>query len=690
MSPAGRAPAMRIQEANPAGLRLQWSPMGHSDFLREIIVLYGLAMAIALVMRRLRQPTLVGYLLTGVLVGPSGLRLISDPTLVEILAEVGVALLLFTIGLELSLKKLWRMRQLVLGAGSLQLLATLAAVVAVLVSSGVTLQVSLFWGFLVATSSTAIVMRLLQERGELDTAHGQLIIGIQLFQDLCVVPMMALLPVLAAPGAGQAVQILWVLLKSLAVVALILLGAHFLFPKLLRAIVLLRSRELFVIAVIFFALGTAWGASRLGLSLALGAFLAGIVLSESEYGHQVMAEILPFRDSFNSLFFISVGMLINLAFLRSSVALVAAITMLILFGKVMTGWLSVLAVGFPSRVALLAAVALCQVGEFSFVLLREGANLRLAGESGYQMFLSAAVLTMMATPFLMQVGPRLANRLSSKAGARLGRLAPDGKAAELRDHVVICGYGMNGRRMARLMRENQLPYVVVEMNARLVRAAKAEGEPIYYGDVSNPEILKHAGAQNARAILFAISDPAVLARAISQTRQLNPDVHIIARIKRMEDARELREAGATDVVAEEVEAWMEIAVRTLRLYGMPREAVADLLATIREEDYEMARILPLPGQPLRQLWHLLPQVDLELFIVAPGSPLEKMTLRTLDLRSRTGGAVLAVVRGSQVIHNPPGDLRVEAGDQLVLIGSREQLAAAFQFLREPESRVGTS
>jgi CPA2 family monovalent cation:H+ antiporter-2 len=661
--------------------------MEHVGFLRDLIILYGLAMAIALVMRRLRQPTLVGYLITGIVVGPFGLRLISDTALVEVLADLGVALLLFTIGLELSIKKLWRMRQLVVGAGSFQLVATVLLVFGVLFFSGVNVRAGVFWGFLAAASSTAIVMRYLQDRAELDTAHGQLIIGILLFQDLCVVPMMALLPALAAPGAGRAFQILWALLKSLGVVTLILLGARFLFPKLLRAIVLQRSRELFVIAVIFFALGTAWGASTLGLSLALGAFLAGIVLSESEYGHQVMAEILPFRDSFNSLFFISIGMLINLKFVGENVRLLLMITAAILFGKMLTGWLPTLAVGFPSRIAILVGLALCQVGEFSFVLLREGERLGLTSPFGYQLFLSAAVLTMVATPTLMQISPKIAQRFGGKSGLRHRKLGLDEKAEALHDHVIICGYGMNGRRMARMLRENHLPYVVIEMNARLVHSGKSEGEPIYYGDVSNPEILKYAGARKARAIVFAISDPAVLARAISQVRQLNPDVHIIARIKRMEDARELRKAGATDVIAEEVEAWMEIAVRTLRLYGMPREAVAEMMGTLREEDYEMARILPMPGQPLRHLWHLLPQVDIELFVVAPDSHLEKVDLRTLDLRSRTGGAVLAVVRGSQVIHNPPGTLQLEGGDQLVLIGSREQLAAAFQYLREPETRI---
>lgn len=659
--------------------------MNHAGILRDLIVLYGMAMVIAWLMRKARQPVVVGYLLTGVVAGPYGLRLISDAAAVELLAEVGVALLLFTIGLELSLGKLARLKQLVLGSGSLQLAVTVAASFGLLLWWGLAARESLFWGFLVAASSTAIVLKLLHERGELDTVHGRVVVGILLFQDLCVVPMMALLPALAAPGAGQAWTILLALGKSLAVVGAILLLARYLFPPLLKAIVQARSRELFVIAAIFFALGTAWGANQLGLSLALGAFLAGIVLSESEYGHQIMAEILPFRDSFASLFFIAVGMLINLPFVARHAGILLAIAAAILVGKLLTGGAAVAAMGFPLRMAALVGMALAQVGEFSFVLLSEGAKLNLISSERYQMFLAAAVLTMILTPAMIAASPAVARRLGQK-GERRSRLALDQKTEQLRDHVIICGYGLNGRRLARLLRENNLPYVIVEMNPRLVRTARAEGEPIYFGDASNPEILKRAGATHARAIVFALSDPTVLERAISHARLRNPDLHIIARIKRIEDARELRLAGATDVIAEELEAWMEIAVRVLRLYGMPREAAAEQLTGLREEDYDMVRILPIPGQPLRHLAHLLPEVDIELFVVAPDSALAGLELRHMDLRSRTGAAVLAVVRDTRVEHNPPSDFRFRAGDQLVLIGSRTQLAAAFASLAELPAR----
>lgn len=659
--------------------------MDHVDVLRGLIVLYGMALLTALVLRKARQPTIVGYLLTGVLAGPAGLALIPQTAVVEVLAEVGVALLLFTIGLELSLEKIYRMKQIVLGAGSLQLLATVGAGWAVLLLWGFSPRESLFWGFLVVASSTAIVIKLLHERGELETVHGRILLGVLLFQDLCVIPMMALLPALGARGPMEAAGLLLALVKSLVVVGVILLGAHVLFPRMLRQIVSVRSRELFIIGTIFFALGTAWGASQLGLSLALGAFLAGIVLSESEYGHQIMADILPFRDTFNSLFFISVGMLIDLDYIAQRPLLLAGIAVAILVGKLLTAGAAVVVMGFPTRMGVLVGMGLAQVGEFSFVLLREGEALGLISPSRYQMFLSAAVLTMMATPSLVLASPRVSRWFGGRAERRRSRLLLDEKTERLRDHVIICGFGLNGRRLALLLRENAIPYLVLEMNDRLVRQARAEGEKIYFGDIGHAEVLKAAGVAHARAIVFAVSDPTVLARAISHARLLNADLHIVARIQRVEDVRELRQAGATDVVAEELEAWMEIAVRILRVYGVPREAVAHQMASLREADYQMLRVLPIPGQPLRHLVHLLPQVDVDLFFVLPGGPLVGAELRGLDLRSRTGALVLAVVRAGEVLHNPPPDFVFAEGDQLLLIGSREQLTRAFEVLRSPEA-----
>ncbi|MBI3406329.1 MAG: cation:proton antiporter, partial [Acidobacteria bacterium] len=493
-----------------------------------------------------------------------------------------------------------------------------------------------------------------------------------LFQDLCVVPMMAIVPALAAPGATQAIHILLALLKSLVLVSGILLGAKFLFPKLLHAIVLLRSRELFVIASIFFALGTAWGASYFGLSLALGAFLAGIVISESEYGHQIMADILPFRDSLNSLFFISVGMLIDSRFVAKHGLLLMAISAVIIVGKATAASLPVLAMGYPLRLAAISGFTLAQVGEFSFVLLREGSRLSLITEAHYQIFLAASVITMVLTPSMIAASQPVSRWFGRRAKHKEGHIHVAEKE-HLHDHIIICGFGLNGQRLAALLDENQIPYVVLEMNHRTVRDARKRGVHIYFGDVSNPEILQIAGAVHARAIVFALSDAAILPRAISNARLLSRNVHVIARTKRVEDVAELREAGATDVIAEELEAWMEIVVRVLRLYGMPRELVAAQLIRLREGDYTMLREMPVPGQPIQHLAHLLPEVQVEMIFIIPDASAAGKTLREMEIPTKTGALVIAVVRYSDVTHNPSPDFLLEPGDQVLLIGTREQL-----------------
>ncbi|MBI2956722.1 MAG: cation:proton antiporter [Acidobacteria bacterium] len=561
--------------------------MEHHELLRDLLVLFGFATLIAVLLQRARQSTIVAYLLTGMLVGPSGLGLITNLDAIELMAEIGVVLLLFTIGIEFSLKKLLQMRQVVLGAGGRQVLLTIALCLGVALLLGSPWREGLFWGFVIAASSTAIVLKLLFDRQELDSLHGRAIVGILLFQDLCVVPMMALLPALTAPSAEMAFSILTALGKSLSVVALILVAAHYVFPPLWRHIVLLRNKEIFLIATIFFSLGTAYLSSLFGLSLALGAFLAGLALSESEYAHQILSEILPFRDSFNSLFFISVGMLLNLEFARQQWPLVAGLFGGIFLLKVATGAAAVMLLGFPPRMSLLVGLSLAQVGEFSFVLLRQGAQLNLIAADAYQLLLAAAVVTMILTPLVIQISPRLAARLPEMGALR--RIFPEPGEPELEqqipapsDHVIVAGYGLSGRLTAATLRRLQISYLVLEMNPETVRLAAQMGEKIFYGDASKQEILEKAAIQRARAIVYAISDPFSLGRAVASARAANPRLTVITRTKRLEDAPALERAGASQVIAEELEAAEEIIIRLLDLYGIPRREAFAQVQTVEK------------------------------------------------------------------------------------------------------------
>ena len=561
--------------------------MEHHDLLRDLLILFGFATLIAVLLRRVRQSTIVAYLLTGMLVGPFGLRLITNHEAIELMAEIGVVLLLFTIGVEFSLEKLVRLRRVVLGAGSRQVGLTILICLSIALLIGYPWRQSLFWGFLIATSSTALVLKLLVDRQELESTHGRTILGILLFQDLCVVPMMAVIPALAAPATTIALAILLALGRALVLMALVLLVARYAFPLLWRHIVLLRNKEIFLLATIFFSLGTAWVSGALGLSVALGAFLAGMALSESQYAHQMISEILPFRDSFGSLFFISIGMLLNLEFARAEWMMVVFFAAGIITLKLLTAMTAALTLSFPLSMSLLVGLSVAQVGEFSFILLRQGAGLNLISETDYQTFLAAAVLTMMLTPLIIQFSPGMAAWLPEVH--RLSRFFPrpdtthPAQAPPLQDHVIVCGYGLNGRLTADVLRQMGIPYLILEMNPETVRSTASQGQPILFGDGSQQEILLEAGAGQARAVVYAISDPFVLARAISNARLVNPRLAIIARTKRLENVPALERAGASRVVAEEMQAAEEIIIHLLGLFDVPRERAFEKVQDARAQ-----------------------------------------------------------------------------------------------------------
>jgi K+:H+ antiporter len=546
--------------------------MLHDNLLLDLLILFGFATLIAVILRRARQSAIVAYLLTGILVGPSGLHLITNRDAIETMAEIGVALLLFTIGMEFSLNKISAMRRLVLGAGSRQVILTIALVLGLSSLARHPWRQGLFWGFLVAASSTAIVLKLLLEREELETVHGRAIVGVLLFQDLCVVLMMAILPALTAPSGEIALTVVYALAKVIGAGALILFAARFFFPLLWRRIVEVRTHEIFIIAAIFFSLGTAWASVSLGLSLALGAFIAGLALSDSSYAHQIHADILPFRDSFNSLFFISVGMLLDLRFVQNRWAVVLGIAALIFGLKALAGSAAVLSMGFAARKSLLVGLSLAQVGEFSFVLLHQGERLNLVPAGEYQVFLAAAIITMLLTPTVIQFSPRIATRMPEMR--RLRRFFPEpgeaeleARAAPLHGHVIICGYGLNGRMLAQELQRRGIAYLVLELDPDIVSRATAEGESIFFGDSTKADILEKAGVSRARALVFAISDPFAVPRAVATTHSLNSRLTTIVRTARVEHTSALERAGASQVVAAELSAAREVIERVLDLYG---------------------------------------------------------------------------------------------------------------------------
>jgi len=653
-------------------------------FLKTLFIIFGVSAFVVFVLQKLKVSSIVGFLIAGVALGPHGSGIIREVREVELLAEVGVILLLFMIGLEISLKSLKRIRSTIIGGGFSQVFLTFLATAAIAYPFLGKLNASLFTGFLVALSSTAIVMRMLFDRAEMDSPHGRLSMGILIFQDLCVVPLMLLVPILAG-NQGSFVQVSWTLFKSAAILFIVIFGARWLVPNLLHQIVHTRSRELFVITIILLCLGTALLTSELGLSLALGAFLAGLVISESEYAYQAISDILPFKDSFNGLFFISIGMLMNLKFLSENLFVIVLAVFFILLLKTSTGFFSVHLLGHPVRVSLQTGLHLAQIGEFSFVLAMAGKSAGLITENLYQLFLSASVCTMVLTPFILRASPRISSWMSSKKLLeRLDRMrkkaAREGFPSRREGHVIIIGFGLNGRNLAEVLKESSVPYVVLELNNYTVLEMKKKGEPIFYGDGTSPEILHKLGIATARMLVVAISDPSSTRRIVQVARKENARLYIIVRTRYTAEVEDLLKLGANEVIPEEFETSIEIFAKVLHHYQVPKNVLIEQIEKIRSGSYEVLRRVELPGKNLPEKCEILTDIDTETYLVNDRSNASGRSIKKLEIRSTTGATVIAVKRGNEIIPSPGLEFVFTPGDIIYLIGSKESLSKAFALL----------
>jgi CPA2 family monovalent cation:H+ antiporter-2 len=657
--------------------------MPHSPpLLQDVLVLLLASVPIAFIFHRLRLPTIVGFMITGVIIGPHALGLIKDVQAIDVLAEIGVALLLFTIGLEFSLRRMLEMRRLVLLGGGLQVILTTLLGTGIVYLLGRPVNEAVFFGFLFALSSTAIVLKSYIDRAEIDAPHGRAGVGILLFQDLSIVPMMLMIPILSGREGTSAARIALTLGIAVAAIAVIIFAARTVVPYLLYHIVRLRSPEVFLISVVLLSLGTSWLTSQAGLSLALGAFIAGIVLSESAYSHQIVADILPFRDVFNSLFFISIGMLLSLSALAADALTVLAWVCALTLGKALLVLAVVRLLGYSLRVSTMTALGLAQVGEFSFILAKAGLPQGLLSEMDYQRFLAASILSMIATPFLIKVAPRIGYALQS-VFARGSLLEPsvtgfDPQEPDLRGHVIIVGYGLNGRNLAKVLRRTGVPYLVMELNAEVVREARAQGERIIYGDATRKEVLHHIRLDYARILVLAISDPIASRHTVWLARQMNPDIHIIVRTRYMSEMSDLRELGANEVIPEEFETSIEIFSRVLREYGIARNVIQRQVTAIRSEGYQMLRVPSLPIVDMNEIAEALETASTETLFVEAASSAVGKTIGQLGLRKKTGVSIIAITREGHTEINPRPETIIRADDVFVLLGGAEQIDRAIE------------
>ena len=575
------------------------------------------------------------------------------------------------------------MKKTVLGGGGIQVALTIGlSAAAAYVATGQA-GTSIFVGFLVALSSTAIVLKMLADSGETDSPHGRMMVGILIFQDLCVVPLMLLIPALSGDGISIT-DVFIKMAKAAAIIAAVLLSAKWIVPGLLHQIVRTRSRELFITAIILLCLGIALLTSKFGLSLALGAFLAGLIISESEYAHQATSDILPFKDSFIGMFFVSVGMLMNASYMSGNFTIIAVAVTCIFALKVVTGLSAATAIGSPLRTALHAGLGLAQIGEFSFVLAVAGKASGLITEDFYQIFLSSSVITMIATPFVLKAAPSISAWITSrhmlKKVARVKRISEaEGFPRKRQGHVIIVGFGLNGRNLARVLRKTEIPYVTLEMNSDTVRDMKKKGEPIYYGDGTSKEILHKLGIERAKLLVIAISDPASTRRITAIARKENPDIYIVVRTRYLSEVDELRELGANEIIPEEFETSIEMFSRVLHKYNVPRNIIADYIENIRKDSYGALRSVDLQHKRLAERHEFLKDIETETYLIKEGSHARGHSIKELHLRTEAGVTIIAVQRGEEVHQNPSPDFVLKAGDIMLLIGNKTDINKAMEY-----------
>ena len=640
--------------------------------LPGLVLTYAVALLFIVVLARLRIPQIVALIAAGVVAGPSGFGFVGTAEEVNTLAEIGIVLLLFTVGLDFSLGEVQRIWKTVLGGGTLQIVGTAVAFVLLLTPVLGSWRVGLFIGFFVALSSTAIVLNELGGRNQLDAPHGRLMVGVLLFQDLCIVGLLLLVPILSGRTPFTAVPM--VLLRTVLVIGAVAAVSRFVLPKLLGIVSRSGRQEAFALAVVLASIGTAWISSLVGISMALGAFLGGLVLAESEFSHQAFAEIRPLRDILAGLFFISLGMLVDVTLVLRTIPIVLGVTIAIVVAKAAVAAGALWLVATPLRVAVTAGIGLAQIGEFSFILGRAGRELGLLTPREWQILLAASIATMVLTPTLLAVAPRVAARIAGAAKHMKPSDTPS-DLPHLSDHVVIVGFGVGGRLLGRALRDLGVPYLILELNGSTVRRGRREGEPIFFGDATSPDAMRGAGVERARAVVAVISDPHASAHLVIAVRALAPHVPVIVRTRYNAEAESLLRRGATVAVAEELEASLEVLAQLLARLDVPGNAIEVLLEGFRRDSTGI-RPMRAPSRPFDSLPPEIRHTPISSHEIRPGDWAVGRTLAEINLRATTGALVIAVRQGNRHRASPPAELPVGEGTVLYLLGDDSDVLLA--------------
>ena len=639
-------------------------------FLLDLTILFGAAVVVSYVFRAAHLSTITGFLVAGMLIGPSGFSLIASTEEVRAMEEIGIMLLLFSIGVEFSIAKLQKSIWVVLFGGGAQVLVTGA--IAGLIGSLLTgsTPIGILIGMMTALSSTVIGLRLLYERGQSPSPQGNVSLSILIFQDIIVLPMMLFLPFITGRAAIDPASLIRTVAISAGAIALILVAARVVIPRFIARTVDARSRDIFILSVIVTVVGIAWVSTQFGISAGIGAFVAGLVISESEYSHQVLSDVLPFRETFTSLFFVSIGMLLEPAFLWENAVAIVGIAIAVVVLKTLIGTAVVRLIGYPLRIAIAVGLLLSQVGEFSIVLLQAAQADAFLTPETQQMVLSTILFTMVLSTFVQKFSTWVPmNRTSEDGRSAHGEMDA---VAHLSDHTVIVGYGLNGRSVAAMLQASHLPYAVLEMNPRTVSKMRKEGVPIFYGDAVSETVLQYVGVAHARAVVFAISDPVATRQGIAAARRLNAHAFIIARTRYEPEIEPLYQAGADTVITEEFETSLTIIRRLLATLGIHPSRIDRAILDIRQQHYEPLLQEHLQGLAVDEAIRVFEGTVRK---IASGKSIED-----LDIRQKSGAIVIAVVRDGTVISNPGPLFRLREQDRVHFIGSEQEVSRAISLI----------
>ncbi|WP_088240234.1 cation:proton antiporter [Calothrix rhizosoleniae] len=650
-------------------------------FILNLTTVLGTSALGGYVANRLRQPVLLGYLISGLIIGPFGLKILADVETIKPFAEIGVAFLLFALGVEFSLAELKRVKEIAIQGSLLQIGLTIAitAFLATLMGWVTTPTQGIFLGAVLSLSSTAVVLKTLTERGETNTIHGQAMLAILIAQDLALGLMLAVLPALNNPanmGAALSTALVKVVVFATVAVAM----GKWVVPQIMRRVAETESSELFLLLVIALCLGVAIITSKLGLSIEMGAFVAGLMISEIDYADQALAKILPLRDTFASMFFASIGMLIDPNILIQNFGVILGLVMLVMVGKALIILPVVMAFGYSFKTAVITSLGLNQIGEFSFVLALVGWQEGFISQNKYFLLLGTTAITLVLTPVWLKFSPILADRLASLPFlSGYLRQFQDTKDISLpegfRDYVVVAGYGRVGQMIVSILQNQGHSVLVIENSEAAIKRLRTEKIPYVFGDADSEFVLEKAHLHKASALAIALPDPASTRLLLKRALELVPELDVVARSHQNKEIDILTQFGAKEVVQPEFEAALEMGAHVLAVLNTSLSNIHSVIGIMRRNRYQNLRMEWRNRQPEVEITNATPELKQKWVTLDANSPLVDMTLATADIRNLTGVTIMAIQHNNDVLYYPTPQTRLHSQDCLLAVGEAEEMVA---------------